>query len=243
MKLYNQFYILLVFIFLFTGEIKGQSGQTDAPIELGEHSLISNFSQFNFTELSRNHFDKFADMINVEGDFFLDENWSKGTVYFKSKQKVSNDSIRYFVYGKEMHVSHNGKTMAIINQKMMDSIVVKDHKFVYCEFRYGSKMVQDYLELLSDKSIKLYKHYSSKFIKAKEVSAYQEQEEDKYVIKEEYYIASEGELPYFFKLRKSNVLSLFADEKKEVLEYVKKHKLKFSHEEDLVQIFNYFDAY
>ncbi|WP_372751266.1 hypothetical protein [Labilibaculum sp.] len=240
MKPYIQFMIFVFFALLFIGEIKGQGGLVDSPIELEEHTLISSFTQFSFSEISRNYFDKFADMLNVEGEFFLDKEWTKGTIYFKSKQKITNDSIRYFVYGKEMHVSYNGKTMAIINQKMMDSIVLKDHKFVYQDFVHGSKMAHDYLELLSNHSIKLYKHYSSKFIKAKEVSSYQEQEEDRYVIREKYYIGSENEAPHFFKPSKKNVISLFANEKKEVQEYVKKNNLKYSQEADLVQVFNYF---
>lgn len=220
-----------------------QVGQVDPPIEnSGEHMLISNFNQFNFTELSRNHFDKFADMLNVEGEFFLNEEWLEGTVYFTTKQMVRNDSIRYFVFGKEMHISHKGKTMAIINQASMDSIVFGNHRFVYTEFYFGSKLVRDYLNLLSDKYIKLYKHYSNKFIKAKEVSGYQEQASDKYVINEEYYIGMEGEPPQFFNPTKKNVMALFSNKKNEVLEYAKLNNLKFKNEKDLIRIFNYYGS-
>lgn len=244
MKLYIQ---LLLFSFLFVILVKqsnAQAGQVDPPIsESGEHMLISNFNQFNFTELSRNHFDKFADMLNAEGEFFLNEEWLGGIAYFTTKQIVKNDSVRYFVFGKEMHISHNGKTMAIINQTAMDSIVFDNHRFVYSEFYYGSKLVKDYLDLLSDKSIKLYKHYSNKFIKAKEVSGYQEQASDKYVIKEEYYISNENEIPQFFNPTKRNVIALFTNRKNEILEYAKMNKLKFKKEEDLIRIFNYYASF
>ncbi|MFA9370310.1 MAG: hypothetical protein ACERIH_01200 [Labilibaculum antarcticum] len=242
MKLYSR---LLLFIFLSVILVKhsnAQAGQVDAPRELGEHMLISNFNQFNFTELSRNHFDKFADMLNVEGEFFLNEEWQQGAVYFTTKQMVKNDSIRYFVFGKEMHISHNGKTMAIINQTAMDSIVIDNHRFVYSEFYYGSKLVTDYLDLLSDKPIKLYKHYSNKFIKAKEVSGYQKQASDKYVIKEEYYISRENETPQYFNPSKRNVIALFANRKNEVLKYAKMNKLKFKNEDDLIRVFDYYGS-
>ncbi len=243
MKFYNQFLILVSFVLLFAGQIKGQAGQIDAPIEnLSDHMLTSNFSQFSFTELSRSHFDKFADMLNVEGEFFLNEKWLQGTIYFTTKQMVKNDSIRYFIFGKEMHVCHDGKTMAIINQTAMDSIVIDNHRFVYTGFYYGSKLVQDYLDLLSDKPLKLYKHYSNKFIKAKEVSSYQDQASDKYVMKEEYYIARGDETPHFFNPTKRNVITLFANRKNEILEYVKINKLKFKKEDDLIRVFNYYGS-
>lgn len=243
MKLYSRLLLIGFLSVILVKQSNAQAGQVDPPIaNSGEHMLISNFNQFNFSELSRNHFDKFADMLNVEGEFFLNEKWSEGTAYFSTKQMVKNDSIRYFVFGKEMHISYKGKTMAIINQTAMDSLVFDNHRFVYTDFYFGSKLIQDYLDLLSDKSIKLYKYYSNKFIKAKEVSSYQEQASDKYVLKEEYYVSIGGETPQLFNPSKKNVVSLFASKKSEVLEFAKKNKLKFSNEDDLVRIFNYFGS-
>ncbi len=243
MKLYRQLLLIGLLSVILVKQSKAQAGQVDPPIaNSGEHMLISNFNQFNFTELSRNHFDKFADILNVEGEFFLNKEWLEGTVYFTTKQMVKNDSIRYFVFGKEMHISHKGKTMAIINQTAMDSIVFDNHRFVYTEFYFGSKLDQDYLDLLSDKSIKLYKHYSNKFIKAKEVSGYQEQASDKYVIKEEYYIRRENETPQFFNPTKKNVVALFTNKKNEVLEYIKSNNLRLKNEKDLIRIFNYYGS-
>jgi hypothetical protein len=121
--------------------------------------------------------------------------------------------LRYFIKGKEMHINHDGKIMKIINQTSIDSIVFGEHKFVYSDLVFGPKLIQDYLELMSGGSIKLYKHYTNKFIKAKEVSGYQTQESDKYIIKREYFVSVNDNAAEFFRPRKKSILVLFSDKK------------------------------
>ncbi|MGZ2370239.1 hypothetical protein ACXR6G_10665 [Ancylomarina sp. YFZ004] len=206
------------------------------------------FSQVNgsiaidFSEINKNLFEDFSNLSNVDGDFFINKDWTEGSVFFNDKHVVNNVSLRYFIKGKEMHVNHDGKIMKIINQTSIDSIIIGEHKFVYSELIFGSTVIQDYLELLSAGSKKLYKHYTNKFIKAKEVSSYQTQESDKYIIKKEYFVGVNDNVAEFFKPKKKTILALFSDKKENVVDFVKKNKLKYSREKDLVKIFNYYNS-
>ncbi|MCZ4695892.1 hypothetical protein DWB61_14705 [Ancylomarina euxinus] len=217
--------VFVLFVFNKTGRSQVHSGLTTA-----------------FSEVNKKHFENFSKMINVEGDFFVNKDWTDGTVYFNDKHVVSNVSMRYFIKGKEMHVKHDGKIMKIINQSSIDSILIGDHTFVYSEFVFGSTLSQDFLELLSGGSIKFYKHYTNKFIKAKEVSSYQTQESDKYIIKKEFYVSVNDNAAEFFKPKKKSILALFSDKKEDVMSFVKKNKLKFGREADVIKIFNYYNS-
>jgi hypothetical protein len=205
-------------------------------------SQVHSYRTVTFSEVKKNHFESFSKMVNVEGDFFINEDWTDGQVYFNDKHVINNVSLRYFIKGKEMHINHDGKIMKIINQTSIDSIVFGEHKFVYSDLVFGPKLIQDYLELMSGGSIKLYKHYTNKFIKAKEVSGYQTQESDKYIIKREYFVSVNDNAAEFFRPRKKSILVLFSDKKDSIVNFVKKSKLKYSRESDVIKIFNYYSS-
>lgn len=220
---------LCIFLFLTTCNLAGFAQGNDV-------------SKFDFFEIREHRFESFGIISNVEGEFFINKDWSNGVVYFNDNHVVNNVSLRYFIKGKEMHVNHDGKVMKITNPTAMDSIVFDKHKFVFSNLLFGTDVIQDYLDLLAGSSTKLFKHYTNKYIKARDVSGYQEQESNKYIIKNEYYVSINGNVAELFKPKKKTVLNLFADKQKNIISFVKKNKLKYTKEGDLIKIFDYYNS-
>ena len=74
------------------------------------------------------------------------------------------------------------------------------------------------------------------------MSGYQEPEVDKYVMKEEYYVSLNSSIARLFKPKKKSILALFSDKKESVIDFVKKNKLKYGKESDLIKIFKFYSS-
>ncbi|MDE5420702.1 hypothetical protein L3073_00625 [Ancylomarina sp. DW003] len=201
----------------------------------------SNFAS-SFSELRKNHFDSFSKMVNVEGDYFIDKDWSDGIVYFNNNHVIKNVSLRFFIYGNEMHVKNDGVVNKIINQNVIDSIVFDGHRFIFTKLHFGNNLIDVYVDFLSGTNIKLYKYYTNKFIKARDVSGYQKQEIDKYIVKREYYVCVGDAAAELFTPKKRTILNLFSDKEEIIKKFVKRNRLKYTKEDDFIKIFDFYSS-
>ncbi|WP_282125330.1 hypothetical protein [Marinifilum flexuosum] len=210
-------------------------------------SLVYNIDvfaqEFDLSELRRHHYESFGNLDEVEGQIFFNEDWEKGIVYFNTEYKVSDVPIKYLVKGGEMLIDHKGQVLAISNPQTMDSILINKHKFIYTQLMYGSKIKDDYIELLGgDEKLQLLKYYTCRFIKGRDVSSYSAPDPDRYVLKVEYYIRRNNEVAELIKVNKKSILQLLADRREKVQAFVKKNKLKVGREDDLIKIFNHYNG-
>lgn len=202
------------------------------------------FSQeFDFSEIQKHHYESFADITEVEGQIFFNEDWVKGKVYFNTEYKVSDVPIKYLVKGGKMLIDHKGEVLAISNPQTMDSIVIDNHTFIYGKLLYGNKVRDDFMELLGGKEkLQLLKYYTCRFIKGRDVSSYSAPDPDRYVLKKEYYIRKDNQVAELVKVNKKSIWQLLDDKKENVQAFIKKNKLKIGKENDLIQIFNYYNG-
>ncbi|WP_321280874.1 hypothetical protein [Marinifilum fragile] len=202
------------------------------------------FSQeFDLTEVRRHHYEGFASLKEVEGQIFFNEDWVKGKIYFNTEYTVSDVPIKYLVKGGKMLIHHKGEILAVSNPQTMDSIIINKHKFIYAQLMYGNNVKYDYMELLGgDEKLQILKYYTCRFIKGRDVSSYTAPDPDRYVLKKEYYIRRSNGVAELIKVNKKSILQLLADKSENVKTFVKKNKLKIGKENDLIQIFNYYNG-
>ena len=199
-------------------------------------------SLYDFSELRRSHYESFSDISKVEGQVFFKDEWLDGQVFFNTKYATKNISIKYFVKGAQMLINKDGEVLAISNPQTMDSIIVGEHTFIYTKLLYGSKVKDDFMELLEKGSkLKLLKHYTCRFIKGKEVSSYTSPDPDRFLIKHEYYAQEDKDVAKFIKVNKKSILTLMSNQREKVQMFIKKNKLRLGKEKDLIRIFDYYN--
>lgn len=183
----------------------------------------------------------------VIGDPFLDPEFKKGAIYFSDSTKLVDIKLRYNVFLDKMDIVFKGDTFGIQPSYRMVGLQIGDRLFMNSlmydkwtkEFKYG------YLEVLADGNLKLLKQYQKTYTYNSFTTKYNGGGGDKnyhYIDKDRLFyktgIASAIEL----KKGKKKILKIFEDEAPMIEEYVEEKKLNFRSEEDLKEIFEYYNS-
>lgn len=171
-------------------------------------------------------------------------NWTDGTVILKDNTVHNNWPLRYNIQSQQMQFVYEGDTAAFANPEEISSITIEDHKFLYDEFLCENDIKRKgYLELLVDGNCKLYLH---RCIAYRYVDACAEPGAEN--VKEEYYMAKRflisenGSLPEILPEKKKELISMLDDEDKNIKMYIKDNHIKLCNEDDLKELFSYYNS-
>jgi hypothetical protein len=233
----------------------GLFAQGGAPAAFGiPTEYFYNLSPYSNADMSTEYVDgiktyrsKDRDEGMVVGEPFLDPEFKEGAIYFSDSTKLVDIKLRYNVFMDKMDIVFEGDTFGIQPSYRMVGLQVGDRLFMNSlmydkwtrEFKYG------YLEVLADGKLKLLKQYIKSYTFNSFTTKYNGGGGDRnyhYVDKQKLFyktgIASAIEL----KKRKKKILQIFEDEAERVEEYAEENKLNFRNEDDLKELFEYYNS-
>lgn len=179
----------------------------------------------------------------------------KGSPYlnaqFAESELISNDSIRYInvkfrynIFADQMEYLAGEEILTLANPLDFRYFILDENVFVYQAFVSGnSKPQRGYFQLLfSDTSVTLFKKMTIIYESAEELQAFAESKPARFTKKsDKYFLTFPEGLPVEISLNRKKVLEAFPDNKIELEKYISEKRLKFSNEEDLLSLVDFYN--
>lgn len=181
----------------------------------------------------------------VEGSMYLNEAFSPGLLVMKATDNVvSNLQFRYNIYMKQMEFIHNGDTLALTKPEKVKYIVFQDQTFAYLQYLKGERIENDYFQILVDGKFQLLHHYKVHFEpRNPPATPYNAgNPNDKYSRLDDFYVQREGELATIVSLNKKSLLAFMKDKEPQIMQFIKKNKLKIRKPEDAVRLITFYNS-
>lgn len=184
--------------------------------------------------------------IKFKGSPYLNEVFVKGEIIVNDSNTTFITKIRYNAYSEVFELQDGSNKKTALNKNKTVSVFMGKQHFAIYSFLEDNKLKEGYLEILnSEGKMMLYKQYKKKFIDViKAQSGYSEDKPAKFVLESPvFYIQKNKSDPLEeISLKKKSILNIFSDNKPAINNYVKKHKLNLKKQEDVVVLFDFYNA-
>jgi hypothetical protein len=202
----------------------------DRTIDINQKSLA-----FGLTE---------AQFDAIKDEAYANPKFINGNIYQDDELLKKNVPMRYNAYSDEIEIK-NGSSKDSYGALMKDpSVFVKIFKNIYVFIPYkGSNEKGGYFNILADgNTYDLYKKTKATFHEAHVAKTSYDSNRPPYFSKDvTYYLVKDGRF-YELPTRKSKILKVMDEKKKQVKTYVKQNDLDLDKEADLVKLVTYFDS-
>ena len=173
---------------------------------------------------------------NIKGSTFLYDDWSSKIIVFgtdNSTYRYSN--ANYNLKERKFFVKLKNDSIYEINIKNLKYVVLNNKKFEFLN--------DDYVERIAKGKLNVFKKHVLGIKEGMvDGTTKEKMTPDTYVVKSNFCVLQDGDLVPF-KLKKKTVLSLLElSNKKEFTSEIKRRKLSYSNEEDLVKILEYYNS-
>lgn len=175
---------------------------------------------------------------DIEGDPYLFRDFHDGSVKMKNGEEY-NAPLRYDIYSGEIHFKAKDQVYALINLEELESVKIKDTKFVYTSYKMSEgteNSKETYFEVLQEGNYMLLAKKNIRIQDAEPAKLYVEAKPAKFIVLEDsFFIKTKNEPAVRIKSKKD--LDLYFEDKSDgVIDFTKKQKLKVNKSEDLIQI-------
>ena len=161
----------------------------------------------------------------LEGKDFLDSTWQESIVRTQTNKTFQVKS-RYRVVSDDIQILYNEMNYTLLNNHI-DAVEIGSHLFKPKSYNEKGRDLEGYLQIVFDGQISLYK----RFMKS-----------NTGVVGTSFYVSRGEETPVRLDTRKKMVIRYLKDRKVAMYNYIQVHKLKTDNEEDLRQIFEYYNS-
>ena len=177
--------------------------------------------------------------IDVIGSPFANDEFLKGNVILNNDDEYENVPLKYNTYNDELYFKN-------VKDEMLLSFVipVKWFKLAGQTYLNGFPEIDNFTRnsfygLLAGNKIKLlFKSYKT-ILESRPYNS--PHAEKRFESNKAYFILKEGKM-YRFKPSRKDLLDLFASSGPKIEEYIKKEKVNFKNDEDLVKLFDFINT-
>ncbi len=183
------------------------------------------------------------DYDQIEGSAYLNDTLKRGLVRFPNGDS-SEVFMRYNIYEDAIEYTQGDRLMVINNPKQIVNVFIGKTEIVYSNYRYGKSVKEGYLIKLVSGEISLYIKYRIEFEDAESpLTGYHSLTPARFVYKpSELYISNDGFTIRNFKSSKTELMELFGAYYSEMDKFKKNKKLKLRKNEDVAELFKYFNS-
>jgi hypothetical protein len=217
----------VVFLVLLLPVI-GFSQRVELPIEFYRNSLNAN-------QLSNKQY---------QGNPYLNEEFVEGKITVDNELNYKKQ-LRYNAYSDIFELRGDDNQINALLRSTNVTVLIDNSLFALNDYLLNNAIKEGYFEKLNrnGKTI-LLKQYSKKFIDVvKAKSSYQSDSPAKFVLDKSYFIKKNEVSPAIkIILKKKNILSVLNDKEILIKEYISKNKLNLKNEQDVVQLFDYYNS-
>lgn len=169
----------------------------------------------------------------ITGNPYLYKEWKKNGIVLSNGDKHQYHAINYDIYRDQVVVLKNKDSVFIIDKNLIDGFVINSRKFSQYKGAF-------YEELYTGDTLSLLKKYDAKIIEGMFNPTDATRKPDRLNIVDDYYI-KKGESIVKFSPSKKSVAENLGISQGELKTYLKKNKLSYKNEKDLIGIFKYYD--
>lgn len=170
-------------------------------------------------------------------------NWTIGKIVLKDNTVYEDWMLRYNIYNQQMQYIAEGDTLAFANPEEISIITIDQHTFLFDEFVCEkNEKRKGYLELLVDGDCKLYLHRCIAYRYVDECAEPgAEFVREEYFMAKRYLISENGGVAVLLPEKKKELISMLDDEEKDINLFIKTNKIKLCNEDDLKELFSYYN--
>lgn len=182
--------------------------------------------------------------VKYQGSPYLNKEFVEGKVTVNNDMTY-NREIRYNAYSDFFEFKDEKDEIKSLQKSAIVTVIIEGKFFELYDYLSNNTSKEGYFEKLnrSGNTI-LLKQYSKKFIDAvKANSGYQEDKPAKFVLNETYFVKKDELSPAIkIILKKKNILRVLNDKEVLIKEYISKKKPNFKNEQEVAQLFDYYNS-
>lgn len=218
---------IVVFLVLLLPVI-GFSQRVELPVEFYRNSL-------NERQLPNKQY---------QGSPYLNEEFVEGKITVDNELNYKKQ-LRYNAYSDIFELRGDDNQINALLRSTNVTVLIDNSMFELIDYLLNNEVKEGYFEKLNRKGKTiLLKQYRKKFIDiVKAKSSYQSDSPAKFVLDKSYFIKMNEVSPAVkIILKKKNILSVLSDKGILVKEYISKNKLNLKNEQEVVQLFDYYNS-
>lgn len=182
--------------------------------------------------------------VNYKGSPYLNKEFVEGKVTVNNDMTY-NREIRYNAYSDIFEFKDENNEIKTLQKSNIVTVKIEGKFFEMYDYLSNNSAKEGYFEKLNrnGKTILLKQHHK-KFIDAvKANSSYQEDTPAKFVLNTSYFVKKDELSPAIkIILKKKNILRVLKDKEVSIKEYISKKKPNFKNEQEVAQLFDYYNS-
>ena len=183
----------------------------------------------------------------VKGTPYVFDDFKKGEIFLKSKNKVAIGELNYNCFENEIvYMEPATGVIRIMNKFLVDLFTLQDGENVltFVPIKLDEDAVTIFAELLYNKGSLVYKVYKKEWLKANYEGGYSaDRKYDEFVDKYDLYFLKKGDaVLYKAKNSKKQLVEAFPEKQKEISTFIKSNKLDLKEDQSLVKLLEYYDS-
>lgn len=206
---------------------------------------------FDASSLGASIQEKEASAPKTIGTIYMDDNWNMGEIHLLNKQVVKGFPLKYDIKNNTVEVKVYSKIkvcpIGIItkfNWKGKDQFKTKE--FVNCkgyEFKDGTPLIGFFETIYNpEQRHKLFAKTNLRVIKPDYNIALDIGDRDSKIVKKNQYYLIDDNTVFLIEKNKRKSLILFQEKAPLIKRFMKKNKLKFNEENDLIKVIEYYNS-
>lgn len=179
----------------------------------------------------------------VEGNPYVEKEFQKGEVVFKDSSKISGVLMRLNHNTDQIEFMEKDEILGFSKPEELARASFGNRNFTYERYNLGKKILYGYFEVLVNGYCKLLYRRES-IIKREQLPPSEMSGgnyRDYFRTTEDYYLLIDSEPAKKIIKSQKSVLKTLADQETELKKYIKENGLKIKHEENLVEVINYYN--
>ncbi|SHF31608.1 hypothetical protein SAMN05444274_104400 [Mariniphaga anaerophila] len=180
---------------------------------------------------------------DIKGSPFMNDEFIEGSIYTTSKTQFAGVPLRYNIYNDqiEFKVGEN-PAQALATPEIVEKIEFGDYLLEYAPFLSAKKIARGFFVVLEKGTVTLYARPRVAFEQAKKPEAYQDAVPARFLKRPDDYYIRVGKESAVLIANKKGLEDIFPEHKKEVSNFIKKHKVKVNKPETLKELVQFYNS-
>lgn len=198
---------------------------------------------FNNNKLGQSQTKMRSASFEYEGSPYLEEDFTEGSVYTKSKKQYVEVPLRYNIYTGEVEFrSGDGPVQALAAPRSVEKIAFGEYHLEFVPFQDRNKVERAFFVVAEKGRATLYRRPRVRLQEAKEPAAYQDAQPAKFSRQSDDFFIRVGTKPAKPVEKKKHLVEVFPDHKKELETFIKENNVKPKRAETLEELVKYYNS-
>ncbi|MBO3100228.1 hypothetical protein [Gelidibacter pelagius] len=229
----RKFFILIILL-IVSIQVKGQYN----------YNVIPTMDYFRIVEMTEKDLTIILSELDIEGSPYLEENFTNGTIYTTSKQKIIDIPVRYNIYSDNLEFkTPEAKILAISNPETLELIDFGKYKMEYISYVNKKQIKSSFFKIVEEGNATLYAKPEVFFQEEVKGDGIRPSRSAKFIPKSDLYYISIDNKPAVKIESKKDLINVLSDQQKEILLFLKENKVKnITKDDQLQRIVKYYNS-